>query len=563
VAWPQGYQRARRSWSLAEGRITNVPLRGIGVLARVLGDCLDRRISGGARIVDELEALQQSRLWIERRVDKVEFLDLTTVRRTIALTVDLAVLKRISPRSGEVIPLGWFAPWANAEAHLLDANGMILPYLTSELSDRRVTKMIDERLRALELDSLVATLGRIPAHRANPGLPGAGCRCCGEIDDKEYVELMSDKWGCRALLEPLKLICARRNNDKLREKADALAQIMLAWQTNFVLFADLSSSAVEGVRRIIELSYDEELKPWERPWERRRRVLGSSCLTWTQDRRCRQHISRGGPFVRDLDALMPGGLRGAMSMSRWWRARHMGQRGLGVAWHVAWHQASGLDVRHQQVDVILPAELTAVRMRMLRTRHGDRTATLADQVGARATIVAPEASNEDSPGWSPPTLFSLVITQRSPSVWRGGFWLAALTSLAILTGASFWLPAIIRDASTAATILVVAPTLVASLLSFRAASEIAEQLTLTLRTLLAGVGVLAALCAAALVVGHVIRGTHGVIHDIDTVRAVWILSGGIQLAIAYTLWTGGRRISRLIAWGQRASSRNIEKPCPG
>jgi hypothetical protein len=343
--------------------------------------------------MDKLAVLLQSRSWVERRVDRVEFLDLTTVRRTIALTFDLGKLKEIDPNTKNLIPLGWFAPWANAEARLIDADGRVLPYLTTESSDCKVRNIISERLATLGLDDLVETLDSIPAHRANPGLPGAGCKSCREIEDEEYVELMSDKWGCRSLLEPLELIHQKRRTQP--DEASALARILLAWQTNFVLFVDLSSSAVQGELRIIELSYDEEVKSWERPWERRRRVLGGSCLTHTQNRRCRRRVSRGGPFARDLDELLPGGLRGTMAASRWPRARRLGQRCLGVAWHVAWHQASGLDVPYHQVDVILPAELTAVRMRMVRTNQGYRSATLADQVGARATIVAPEPATEN------------------------------------------------------------------------------------------------------------------------------------------------------------------------
>ena len=553
--------------------------------------------------MDKLAALLQSSEWVERRVDRVEFLDLVTVRRTITLTFDLGNLRTIDRDATHLIPLGWFTPWANAEVRLTDADGRVLPYLTSEASDCKVRELICERLATLGLGDLaLTTLDRISAHRANPGLPGAGCKCCRVIADMKYVELMSDKWGCRSLLKPLELI--RRAGSEQPDEARALARILLAWQTNFVLFVDLGSSSVEGDRRIVELSYDEEVKPWERPWERRLRVLGGSCLPSAQDRRCRRHISRGGPFVRDLDDLLPRGIRGRMAASRWSYLRHRSQRALGVAWHVAWHQASGLDVPYHQVDVILPAELTAVRMRMVRTRRGCRSATLADQVGARATIVAPTpaiestgdcdtsngmkcqcvanvhppaarehsggcggsaptAADGSEGGWSSPTLFSLVITQRNPSTWYGGLWLALLTSLAILAGATFWLRPIVRDAGIAATILIVAPTLVASLLSFRAASDIADELTLVLRWLLGALGVLTALCAAALAVEHVRHGGDGRIPDIDSVRAVWLSAGGAQLIIASVLWAGAHRIHSLITWGRRASSRDIENPYPG
>jgi hypothetical protein len=73
-------------------------------------------------IFDDLNALLHTRRWVKRRVDRVEFLDLTTVRRTIALTIDLQQLGRV--RTGDcgtstgsgIVPLGWFVPWANAGA---------------------------------------------------------------------------------------------------------------------------------------------------------------------------------------------------------------------------------------------------------------------------------------------------------------------------------------------------------------------------------------------------------------------------------------------------------------
>ncbi len=76
---------------------------------------------------DDLNALLESRRWVRRRVDRVEFLDLLTVRRTIVLTLDLGAFADVQLRYGRtVIPLGWFVPWANAGAELLDADQRVI-----------------------------------------------------------------------------------------------------------------------------------------------------------------------------------------------------------------------------------------------------------------------------------------------------------------------------------------------------------------------------------------------------------------------------------------------------
>ena len=104
-----------------------------------------------------------------RRVDRVEFIDLMTVRRTIALTFDLerlgGMLSRsfLRPAAGEqLVPLGWFVPWANAGAVLLDADGRVIPYLTHGESDRRVRELIVERLHELgNVEELKTVLGEV------------------------------------------------------------------------------------------------------------------------------------------------------------------------------------------------------------------------------------------------------------------------------------------------------------------------------------------------------------------------------------------------------------------
>src|SRR5689334_23848318 len=122
----------------------------------------------GVATGDDLAALLRSHCWIARRVDRVEFLDLTTVRRTITLTLDLDQFARVRTAcclaSGgpNVVPLGWFVPWANAGTVLVDADGRLLPYLTSDESDREIERQIRRRLHAIGLSGLDAELQAVP-----------------------------------------------------------------------------------------------------------------------------------------------------------------------------------------------------------------------------------------------------------------------------------------------------------------------------------------------------------------------------------------------------------------
>jgi hypothetical protein len=180
-------------------------------------------------------------------------------------------------------------------------------------------------------------------------------------------------------------------------------------------------------------------------------------------------------------------------------------------------------------------------------------ATVADQVGPRATIVAPDFPEEAAGHWPPPppptTLFSLVITQRSLSSWYGGVWIALLTGIAILLTALLWLPRMESTRTDAITILVVAPTLVAALLSVRAGSEIAEQLTTRLRRLIGAVGVLAAVCAVGLIAQT---------PDPNGLEVLWFATAGLLLCIAAALWLGAYRIRCLLAFGRRSAPRVVK-----
>ena len=516
-------------------------------------------------LTDGLTPLLESWTWVKRRVDQVEFLDLKTVRRTIIFTLDLKALATLKndaiPEAPELVPLGWFVPWGNSGAVLRDGEQHVIPYLTSEESDERVDELIVGRLRAVRVDP--GTVKQIPLHRADPGAPSLHCKVCSKAacHNSKRAELIASKWGCRVVTTLLAEL-ERGGDSNSRQE---LARILLAWQTNFVLFVRRESLQPVGDWATLQLTYAENLKQWEPPWEQIQNGLSRGDPWRRTSRTCREHISRGEPFHEDLDLLMPGGIRRLMASSKRPFLRRHGRRGfLDVTWHVAWSLSSGLKALHHQVDVILPGELTSVRMRMLRRWGHERRATVADQVGARPTIVSPQARSNVR-GFPPsPTLFSLVLTQRSAASWWGGALLAIVTSVAIFAAALLALSDVVAHLDAAVTLLLIAPTLVSTVLSVRAGSEIAEELARTPRRLIAAVGVFAATAAIALLVQHV--PAQGLPDDVRTpapdtsaLEVIWIVISGLMLGIAAALYCGARRIEALISWGERHSSREVRE----
>lgn len=522
---------------------------------------------------DELHTLLESKKWVTHRVDRVEFLDLTTVRRTINLTVHARKLREQLPRGWRYphkrdvyVPLGWFLPWANAGAVLLDADQRVIPYMTSAESDKLVRGLVERRLKRLAIREphLIGLVEKVPMHRDDPAARGHGCKSC-DVGERgsAYLRLMTERWGCRAVRELLEAVYLRRESgacDRARREARELAMILLAWQTNFVLLAPLRALAAHDEWATLQLSFDEELREWVSPLERGSSAKGDGVkLTRAERKRLRGRISRGGPFSAELDRLFPHHLRGVLARSGSRRLCKLGRRGLlRLTWHVAWHQASGLDTPTHQVDVILPKELMAVRVRMLRKRDGAVVANVADQVGSRATIVAPEVECAQAvkltPPPPPPTLFSLSIAQRSTASWHSGAWIAGLTGLVVLATALLWLPTHHDAPTDAVTMLIVAPTLVAALLSVRAGSDLAEELTATLRPLIGAVGLLAAGCAVGILANQA-----GKPHMLSAsgLKWVWVGCAILMLLIAVSLLYGARRIQKFIEVGRRASSRAV------
>jgi hypothetical protein len=524
---------------------------------------------------DELQTLLESREWVTKRVDRVEFIDLMTVRRTINLTVNAGKLRERLPEGSEgthehevYVPLGWFLPWANAGAVLLNADGRVIPYMTSAESDLRVMGLVESRLKQLAIaEPLIALAKKIPLHRKDPAARGQECEPCNlSRGGAGYLELMADRWGCRAVRRLLQALYERRAGtpSELRHReARELAMIVLAWQTNFVLLTPLSTLAAQGGWANLQLCFDEELREWRAPVERGKSAEGNGVrLTRAERKLLRGRVSRGGPFSDELNGLFPRGLWGALARSRCQRLAMLARRGpLRLTWHVAWHQASGLDTSAHQVDVTLPAELMAVRVRMLRKRDSDVVANVADQVGSRATIVAPDAECVKAarlvpPPPPPPTLFSLSIAQRSTASWRSGAWIAGLTGLAVLMTALFWLP-MLREAPTqAVTMLIVAPPLVAALLSVRAGSELAEQLTATLRPLIGTVGLLAAICAIGVLANQAQQPQ--VLTDAG-LKWLWVGCAVPMLLIAVILRYGAHKIGKFIEVGRRLAPRRVSR----
>jgi len=510
--------------------------------------------------MDDLGALLHSREWVKRRIDRVEFLDLMTVRRTTALTVDLAKLKALRPYGRGLVPLGWFVPWANADTVLLDAGGGVAPYLPGAESDELVRRQLEQRFERLYRPSGQVPgfddLAQVPRQRTGAPPSANGDAPAGGAQDGKLAMLAGGKWGCHAVRDLLvSLSSLALVDDDARRARGELAKLLLAWQTNFVVFARFDAARTADEWTTFRLSYDEQLDDWKPPWEVRCEVGGLGTLPRRRERECRKRISRGGPFHGDLDELRPPGLHGWLAARRSLRLRRLGRRGaLGVTWHVAWHQAGGLDVPVHQVDVVLPRELTAVRIRMLRAEGRARRATVADQVGSHASIVAPQFEPApDGGGHWLPSLFSLVIAQRSPASWYGGCWIAALTGVALLAVAWWRGGQVLEKSDAAVAILVLAPTLVSALLAVQAGSEIAEQLAATPRRLIGLVGVLAAISAIGLAVEPGLCGLQG----------LWSGTGLALLATALTLWRGGRRIERFLHFGGRVDPRYVPTPEEG
>jgi hypothetical protein len=465
---------------------------------------------------DALSALINARAWLLRRVDQLEFVDLTSVQRTIVFTLDLAELSQALPDGAREFPLGLFRrDAARPGARLTDASGTVVAHMSRPASDELVMRLVKARLDTLSLDAGVQ-LEQIRNHSP---------RSCDLLMTKRefdpYADLAAEKWGCPAVGQLLaRLRDAKLESDEQSVKVAEVVRLLFDWQNNFVLFvpftpakapSDGSPSEPKSPQprlpdRLATLTYeyDEELRVWLTPWDRRRSALGHNDLG-DEAPAFRRHIGRT-PFRADLDALRPGRPARWVAWSRWLWLRRLGRRGSAwTAWHVAWQQASSRDVAAHVVEVKMPADLAVIRMRMIESwfvdadgggRERRERVVAAELSRGRAAILPVPPLRRDrtgahdySPKASPLTemFMSLVVAQqRSSGPWLAAIAAAGATGLAMLAGAlPPVLPQLVAQAGAVVTILLLAPTLVSALLSVRASSDIAQELTQTLRVLVA------------------------------------------------------------------------------
>lgn len=518
--------------------------------------------------VDELSALLESRSWVLRRVDRLEFVDLTSVRRTIVFTLDLVKLRACLPRSARAFPLGLFRRDAvRAGARLVDATSEVIPHLTRPASDDLVADALKQRLS--RFPRLKAQLDVIPGVTAVDDLldpiKGHSPTWCAELADHDgfdgYSDLAAEKWGCPAAGQLLR--CLRGSNLESTHPTELaeVVRLLFDWQNNFVLFVPCEPGELPASLATLEFSYDEELQAWQTPWDRRMLAIKNNDLGKGAQAE-REHIARP-PFDDDLDALRPRSAWGWVATRSWLWVRRLGRRGaLRIAWHVAWQQASSQDVGFHVVEVTLPSELAVIRMRMieatLRTNQGEKAERRERVVAARlgsgrdATLFAPQRG----PGGPPAELLSemfmsLVVAQKQgPGAWLAAGMVALGTGLVVVVAALTQMPQLVAQASTAVTILLLAPALVSALLSVRAASDIAQELILSLRTLIALIGVLTVACAIGLMLQPSMSAVHHAGHlvasgpNVTGLRAEWLVCGGLLLLVCASLLLGHYKLDR-------------------
>jgi hypothetical protein len=540
--------------------------------------------SGAGPPRDALSPRFVSDRWILRRVDRLEFRDLTTVHRRITFTLDLGELIDSLSDGARAFPLGLFRrDTARAGTRLEDAAGNAIPHLTLPAGDALMRAAVEERVEQLlgpaVPGDLVQVLDHIQAHSPSSCrllLDGVGGGVePGTFDG--YASLAAEKWGCPAVGRLLaRLLRAPVRDEAAALRLSMLVRLLFDWQNNFVLFVpidpqfDTAAPRLDAALTTLVYSFDEELRWWRTPWDRRRKALGRDDQRRLA-RATRRHIGRP-PFRADLDGLRPGGLRGFLCTVRFIGVRRLARRSF-TAWHVAWQQSSSRDVAYHVVEVALPADLAVVRLRMVERYLIPASATGAGGVRARERVVAaplnksPTATLPVPPrsrsgpsaaaGGRLPQLsdmfLSLVVSQpREDAPWLAAIALAAATGIVILIGALRAMTEIVAQAGAAVTVLLLAPTLVSALLSAKAANDIAQELTLTLRVMVASIGVLAIASGVGLIVqpnptGVVVQ-QHTLPPDLRALKWTWVAIGVGCFAIAGVLWWGWRRLGRLLGY---------------
>jgi hypothetical protein len=537
------------------------------------------QLAPSGRPVDELTALLASRSWVRRRVDRLEFLDLNTVHRKIVFTLDLKELRRLVRADPEVFPVGLLRRDAmRAGTRMVDGSGNVLAHLPRVISDRRVESALKRRLDRLDIApdaGLIELLTEIQNHRA---------RSCALLSQQGKfdgcADLAAEKWGCPAVGRLLMRLQAAEGHGADPVEVAELARVLFDWQNNYVLFVAAAATELSSMETL-EVSYDEELAEWQPPWERRIHALGQTDLSGADAESESVKIGRA-PFGEDLDRLVPDSAleKAAAENRKSLRLRKLGRRGvLSFAWHVAWEQASSRDVGLQLVEVALPAELAVIRLRMVEATlvKGDTGPRRDERVSAaplstgQASLLAPTPARDQPTQLAPLVgmFMSLVVAQRRRGAWLAGSATAAVTGTGMVVGALADLSRLVAQAGTVVTILLLAPTFVAAVLSIRAASEISQELTQPLRVLIALIGVLTVACAISLVLSPTASPTLPtrllgfMSPDVHGVEVVWLVAGALLVAVAVILFYGWVKLGRQLTYSDPLASGREEPVTTG
>lgn len=462
-----------------------------------------------------------SATWIDRRVDRFEFVGLTTIEHSIALTLDLGRL----PKAELELPIGMFDR-DRPPSRVIDATGKLVRHLPSERASDLVRADIEQRLARVGVTFEVRrSLAEIARHRSHSCALVATAG--GEHDG--YADLAREKWGCPYVGILLRQL--QRAEVNQRATSD-IARLLFDWQNchPLVVRVDPGNAAFS----ILTISFDEELTPWFPPWDRRWEALGSTYDRLGDgplgERDLAARVSRGGPFGEDLQELEPRRVRGWMSRSRTRVMRKLGRsHPLHMTWHVVWEQWAVGDFE-RQIEVTVPPELSVVRLRSLRPGEnpGEPAPDMADQVGPRARLTLTPDDRRAAP-----ELMSLLLCHRDQQSWIAGAVVAALAGGLLVLGVWLALAALKRDVEAAVTVILLGPAIIAGFLSARATSEIADKLLVGLRRLHASVALGSALSAASLVAsdGRFTQVT------LSVIGALLLVAGG---AMAVGAWRSGR-----------------------
>jgi hypothetical protein len=527
---------------------------------------------------DFLGVLLDGRGWIRERLDQLEFLDLTSLRRRITFTLDADRVKsRLAAAEGwnAAFPLGLFRRGAvRTGIRLTDGTGTAVPYLTQAESDDRVRSALRNRFAALGIKADEQLLTDVTSHQTN------ACRILANSQDDAvatstaifdgYADLAASKWGCPAVGRLLLKVRAADVAPEDEQKRTELIRLLFDVQNNFVLLVRKEAAA-----DTLELSYDEELLEWQPPWERRVYALTRQQtpvaidLQGTAAEAERSQIGRA-PFAEDLKALAPP--LGLLEAPLWLRA--LGRRGLlTLAWHVVWDQASSRDVDFHTIEVRLPPQLKVVRLRMVEAticknseiRRRERVVA-APLAGNHARILAPREDRHVETALRPLAgmLLSLVVAQSRGSTWLAGLAVAALTAAALMLAAFLALAQVDSQIGGAVTVLVLVPTLVAGLLSVTASNDITRKLTGALSLLIGGIAVITAACTTYLVIqpspaaGELLKA-----RQLTPLKIVWIVGGSLLAVEAGILLLGLIETRRQIRYRDPVSSTQPESVDPG